>query len=57
MSLRSVTERLNGVVEAIALIVAVGFWAFYGFPIWELVAFGCLVLVCIGGFWWMEGRR
>lgn len=58
MSLRTATEKLHGIIEALALIVSFGVWAVYGFPhVMELVVFGCLAGVCIGAYWWMEVKR
>jgi hypothetical protein len=48
MSLRSLTEKLNGIIEAVALVLVVAVGAIYGFShLIELSAFLCLVIACI----------
>jgi hypothetical protein len=50
MSLRNVPGgKLHSVIETVALVLTVGVWAVYGFPhVMEFVAFGGLVIICIG---------
>ena len=58
MSLRAVTDKIDGVLQGVALLVSVSIWAAFGFPfIPELVGFGCLVTVGIAFSWWMPSRR
>jgi predicted cation transporter len=57
MSLQTVTGKIDGIIQGAALLLTFGIWAAYGFPfIPELVAFGCLVIVCIVIHWWMTSR-
>jgi secreted trypsin-like serine protease len=58
MSLQSATFKIDALLQGAALLLTFGIWAAYGFPfIPELVALGCLVIVCIVVIhWWMTSR-
>ena len=54
MSLRTATDKLHFIIEAVALVCALAFWAVYGFPeVWEFVAFGCVMIVLFVGYKWI----
>jgi hypothetical protein len=57
MSLQTVTQKIDGLLQGAALLLTVGVWAAFGCPfIPELVAFGCLVITCIVIHRWMTSR-
>jgi uncharacterized membrane protein len=57
MSLRTVTEKFHGIIEAVALVLAVVVGAVYGFShLMELAAVVCLVAVCIALHRWVTSR-
>jgi hypothetical protein len=58
MSLRKVPGGiLHSIIEAVGLVLIVGACAVSGFPhVWEVAAFGCLVIICIGIYKWMASH-
>ena len=57
MSLRTVTDKLDFIIQATALVCALAFGVVYGFsPVWEFVAFGCLIIVCALGYKWTTSQ-
>ncbi len=61
MSLRTVTDKIDGILQAIALLAALGMWAVLGFPfIPELAGYIslCIVGICTVavGIWWIASR-
>jgi hypothetical protein len=57
MSLRTVTEKIDDIIQVAVLLLTFGIWAAYGFQlIPELAVFGCLVIACIITHWWMTSR-
>jgi hypothetical protein len=57
MSLRSVTDKIDGLIQGLALLLSIGIWAAFGFPfIPEVVGVGCLFIVSLIIYWWMTSR-
>jgi hypothetical protein len=55
MSLRSVTDKIDGVLQGVALLLTLVMWAAFGFPfVPEVVGLGCLLLVGLAVFWLMS---
>jgi hypothetical protein len=58
MSLQTVTNKIDGILQGIALLVAVGMWAALGFPfIPEFAGLACLFVVSVSIYWWTTRRR
>ena len=56
MSLKAVTEKIDGILFAVALVISGGLWAAAGFPqLAEVVVFGGLVIACLF-IWWLTTR-
>jgi hypothetical protein len=58
MSLQTVTGKIDGIIQGVALLLTFAIWAVAGFPYFtEVVVFGGLAVICIGGIYkWMESQ-
>ncbi len=58
MSLKSTTEKIDGIITAATLLFLVCVWAAFGFPyLIEIVVAGGLISAGIGAFYWSKYRR
>ena len=59
MSLKSATEKIDGILNAAVLAFCVCVWAAFGFPAFIAVAVvaTCVILVIAGAFWLTKSRQ
>ena len=56
MSLKTMTEKIDGILFAAVLVISGGIWAVTGFShLTEVVVFGGLVIICLF-IWWLTSR-
>jgi hypothetical protein len=54
MSLKSATEKIDGILQAVVLLVTAVMWAAFGFPFTaEIIGFGYLVVTAAALHWWI----
>jgi hypothetical protein len=58
MSLKSTTEKIDGIITAATLLFLVCAWGAFGFPrVIEIVVAGGVISAGIGVFYWTKYRR
>jgi hypothetical protein len=58
MSLKSTTEKIDGIITAATLLFLVCVWAAFGFPhLIEVLVAGGVISAVVGAFYWMRYRR
>jgi hypothetical protein len=58
MSLKSTTEKIDGVITAAMLLLFICVWASFGFPhLTKILVAGGVISAGIGAFYWMKYWR
>ena len=58
MSLKSTTEKIDGIIAAATLLFLVCVWGAFGFPhLIEVAVAGGVISAGIGAFYWMKYHR
>ena len=58
MSLKSTTEKIDGIITVATLLFLVCVWGAFGFPhLIEIVVAGGVISVAIGAYYWTKYRR